>query len=255
MFYQGQWFYGVEELNFLAQQLSQKQLNLNQCGFVLDDEQHQGEQNYLINIPQQLAYIRAQKHDMDYYFCFDDPLSYIYLVAASQLADYYQIKLNLKPILLDSMTVPSWKSQFAHLQHLASIYNLELNRHYVLSPKGLTHCHALFFAAQQQQKPLEMTLLLLQAIWTNAQDLSYMPHVKTISAILNLHNTDLKTQLKQDLWHSKVEQNTAAWLELDLPHLPSFYLQGERRISFCGAQRLWAIEMVLVDNIKEPSKT
>lgn len=251
LFYQGQWFYGIEELNFLAQHLSQKQLNINQCGFVLDDEQHQGEQNYLINDPQQLASIRAQKLDIDYYFSFDEPLSYIYLVAASQLADYYQIKLNLKPILLDSMTVPSWKSQFSHLQHLASIYNLELNRHHVLSPNGLTNCHALFFAAQQQEKPLEITRLLLQAIWSNAQDLSYMPHLKALGAALNINSSELKTLLKQNLWHSNVEHNTAAWLELDLPHLPSFYLQGERRISFCGAQRLWAIEMVLIDNIKE----
>ena len=254
LFYQGQWFYGIEELNFLAQRLSQKQLNINQNGFVLDDEQHQSEQRYLINDPQQLAYIRAQKHDLDYYFSFDEPLSYIYLIAVAQLADYYQIKLNLKPILLDSTTVPLWKSQFVYLQHLASIYNLELNRHHVLSPKGLAHCHALFYAAQQQATPLEMARSLLQAIWTDTQDLSYLPHLKTLGAKLNLDNSALKTQLKQNLWHSSVEQNIAAWLELDLPHLPSFYLQGERRISFCGAQRLWAIEMVLIDNIKEFSK-
>lgn len=251
LYYQGVWFYGVEELNFLAQHLHSKQLNLDNAGFVLNDEQHQGEQCYLINDPQQLAYIRAQKHEMDYYFCFDEPLAYIYLVAASQLADYYQIKLNLRPIFLDIDAEATWKKRFSHLQQLASIYNLELNRHYVLSAKGLQHCFALFFAAKQQELSVEIALLLLEAIWKNAQDLSHLPHVQIPSTPLNLNKAQLKAQLKQTQWHNEVEQNTAAWQELDLPHLPSFYLQGERRISFCGAQRLWAIEMALIDSVKD----
>ena len=254
MHYQGLWFYGIEELNFLAQHLSQKGLNISQGSFVLDNEQHQGEQHYLINDPQQLAYIRAQKHELNYFFSFDNPLSYIYLVAVSQLCEYYQIKLHLKPVLLEDNISRPWQNRFEHLQDLAMMYHLQLNRHYILSAQGTAHCLALFIAAKQQDKALEMSILLLEAIWKNSQDLSYWPHIKQLSQSLHLTDSTLKTYLKQASWQSQIDDNTAIWQELDLPYVPSFYLQGERHISFCGAYRLWAIESALIDSVKEMPK-
>ena len=119
LFYQGQWFHGIEELDFLAQQLSQQQLNINNTPFVLHELEHHHEQKYLINDSQQLAMIRAQKHELDYYFCFHHPVAYIYLVAVAQLADYYQINLRLKPVLMYQPQVLysslQWSQQLAHL--------------------------------------------------------------------------------------------------------------------------------------------
>ena len=42
--------------------------------------------DYLINDWEQLATIRTQKYTLDYYFRFDDPLSYIYLTPLMALA-------------------------------------------------------------------------------------------------------------------------------------------------------------------------
>jgi hypothetical protein len=52
-----------------------------------------------------------------------------------------------------------------------------------------------------------------------------------------------------------IEQNTSTWLALDLPELPSFYLQGERRISFCGSATFMGNRNGIIDNIKDLPKT
>lgn len=252
LLYQGQWFHGIEELNFLGQRLSQQQLNISTLPFVLHELEPHHEPKYLINDSQQLAAIRAQKYELDYYFCFHNPVAYIYLVAVAQLADYYQIHLRLKPVLL-YQTQPlysslQWSYQLAHLQYLANGYDIQLTRCPVLSEQGLEHCLALFFANPKQN--LELTLCLLQAIWSEGKDISHIAHLKSILQRIDYDTTTLKTELKDTFWQATVEQNTNTWLALDLPELPSFHLQGERRISFCGKQRLWAIEMALIDNIK-----
>ncbi len=259
LFYQGQWFHGIEELDFLAQQLSQQQLNINNTPFVLHELEHHHEQKYLINDSQQLAMIRAQKHELDYYFCFHHPVAYIYLVAVAQLADYYQINLRLKPVLMYQPQVLysslQWSQQLAHLQYLADAYDIQLTRHPVLSEQGLHHCLALFNTAQTPEQSLTITLCLLRAIWGEGKDASHLAHLKSALQSIDYETNTLKAELKNSLWQSTIEQNTSTWLALDLPELPSFYLQGERRISFCGRQRLWAIEMALIDNIKDLPKT
>lgn len=254
LYYQGNWFYGVEELPLLSQCLNSHTTSHSQANFVCDSASHHTTQGFLINEPQQLAYIRAQKYDLDYYFSFDDPLSYIYLAATAQLCDYYQIKLHLKPIAANTAFFSREYSHFERLQQQALSYNLQLNRHYILSEQGLSHCFALFYAAMQQEKSLEISLLLFEAIWKNSQDVSYLPHLQTVAKALCLTNSTLNLYLKNAQWQSYLYKNTTAWQTLDLPCLPSFYLQGERHICACGAYRLWAIEMALTDDIKEMPK-
>ncbi|HMU87415.1 MAG TPA: hypothetical protein PKC11_07280, partial [Agitococcus sp.] len=93
-------------------------------------------------------------------------------------------------------------------------------------------------------------------IWTDNKDLSYLPHLQSLLADLGYNNKQFKELLKQQAWHGMIEHNTNQWLQLDLPELPSFYLQGEKRISVCGAHRLWALEMALIEqfNNQNPLK-
>ena len=248
-------YWGIDELPLLAKRL--ELVNLDQAGhpFSLHQDQHQSNQDYLINDWQQLAQIRSQKYELDFYFNFQDPLSYIYLIATQHLSQHYQIKLNLRPIYLDDDSrqhdLHFSFYELIHLQELAQSYNLQINSNYILSAQGLRHCFALFYAALLQDQASAMTEKILAAIWTDNKDLSYLPHLQSLLADLGYNNKQFKELLKQQAWHGMIEHNTNQWLQLDLPELPSFYLQGEKRISVCGAHRLWTLEMTLIEQLNE----
>lgn len=254
------YYWGIDELPLLAKRL--EQLNDDQSGhpFCLNQDQHQSTQHYLINDWQQLAQIRSQKYELDFYFNFQDPLSYIYLIATHHLTEHYQIKLNLRPIYLEEDSRQHGQDlsfeELTHLQELAQSYQLQINPSYILSAQGLTHCFALFYLALVQEKTPQITQHILTSIWTDNKDLSYLPHLQSLLADLGYNNKQFKELLKQQAWHGMIEHNTNQWLQLDLPELPSFYLQGEKRISVCGAHRLWALEMALIEqfNNQNPLK-
>ena len=67
-------------------------------------------------IGNKLVQIRLQKYELDFYFNFQDPLSYIYLIATQHLSQHYQIKLNLRPIYLKKIVV--------NMDYICSFYEL-----------------------------------------------------------------------------------------------------------------------------------
>jgi predicted DsbA family dithiol-disulfide isomerase len=249
------YYWGIDELPLLAKRL--EQLNAEQSGhpFCLHQDQHQSTQHYLINDWQQLAQIRSQRYELDFYFNFQDPLSYIYLIATHNLTEHYQIKLNLRPIYLDNDSrqhnLHFSFYELIHLQELAESYNLHINPNYILSAQGLNHCFALFYIGLIQDQAATISKKILAAIWSDNKDLSYLTHLQPLLKDISYNNKQFKELLKQQAWHGIIEHNTNQWLQLDLPELPSFYLQGEKRISVCGAHRLWALEMALIERLND----
>jgi len=215
------YYWGVDEIPLLAKRL--EEINQEQSGhpFCLNQDQHQSKQNYLLNDWQQLALIRSQKYELDFYFNFHDPLSYIYLIATQHLSEHYHIKLNLRPIYLEDdsrqHSIEFSFQELNHLQELAQSYNLDINPSYILSKQGLTHCFGLFYIAVLQEKSVMLSKNMLRSIWTENKDLSYWPHLQPLLADLGYNNKQFKEILKQQPWHGMIEHNTNQWLQLDLP--------------------------------------
>lgn len=256
--FQHEYYWSIDELPFLAkrlEELTKKNISHPLC---ISHDQHCTEQGYLINDWQQLSQIRAQKYELDYYFNFHDPLSYIYLVAIIPLTDYYRIKLNLCPIYLEEDIRATSNGfsllELSRLQKIAQSYNLEIGPSYILSNQGLQHCLTLFYIALQQDCAQEISLKILENIWSLNKDFSYINHIQDLLTLLNYNTKEFKASLKTEEWRGIIEQYTTKWLQLDLPQLPSFYLQGEKRISLCGAHRLWALEMALIEHMDSAEK-
>ena len=253
LYYQGEWYWGLDDLSDLGDRLTTIGLNQLSHQFQLNSDSIYQDNDYLINDWEQLATIRAQKYPLDYYFSFDDPLSYIYLPPVIALAEHYQLKLHLKPILLNQDNTSlslEWHTPLNRYVRLAEKYRLPFGEICLPNEQGLHACFTLFDHAQQQGMTDNIALALLTAIWAQGLDVGHTPHLKKILAQCECELPSLKKQLKTQEWLPQIEQYTVEWSALEVSELPSFYLQGHRRIVFSGAHRLWAIEMALVDNMK-----
>jgi 2-hydroxychromene-2-carboxylate isomerase len=253
LFYEGEWYWGLDDIGELGQQLSDMGLNQLAHQFSVNSYPIYQDNDYLINDWEQLATIRAQKYPLDYYFNFADPLSYLCLPPVLALAEHYQLKLHLKPIHLPPLDDATSVLNYASLNHLARLahkYRVAFGDICLPTTQAQQWCLAIFDIATQQGLQHAVTLALMQAIWSEGKDMSYLPHIQQV---LDKHQCTipaLKKQLQSPPELSYIEQYTVEWSQLEISELPSFYLQGERRISFCGAHRLWAIEMAIVDNMK-----
>lgn len=252
--YQGEWYWCLDDIDDLADALSAAGVNRCHHRFAISSEQGYLDNDYLITDWEQLATIRAQKYALDYYFSFNDPLSYLCLPSTLALAEHYQLRLTLKPVLTDPVDDPvfdpGWYARLQRLTRLAQRHDIDFGKICLASEAGLQACLALMASAAKQGRLPEMTLALLRAIWADGLDVGYIPHLKQIIAEADCTVADLKKLIKSHEWLPQSEQYTVEWSHLDVPGLPGFYLQGERRIAFSGAHRLWAVEMAIVDNMR-----
>lgn len=250
LYYQGEWYWGLDDLSDLGDRLSEIGLNKLNHQFQLSSDSIYQDNDYLINDWQQLASIRAQKYTLDYYFRFDEPLSYIYLTPLLALAEHYQLKVRLKPILDTSQPLVEWHTQLYRYARLAEKYRLPFGGICRPDENGVRACCALFCYSEQRGIANNITLALLSAIWAEGRDVSHLSHLKTLLKTHNCVVPQLKTLINSAQWLAQIEQYTVEWAALEVAEVPSFYLQGHRRIVFSGAHRLWALEMALVDNMK-----
>jgi 2-hydroxychromene-2-carboxylate isomerase len=253
LYHQGEWYWALDDMGELGQRLTDMGLNQLAHQFSINSDPIYQNNDYLINDWEQLASIRAQKYQLDYYFSFSDPLSYLCLPPMLALAEHYQLKLRLKPILvaeLDDDQSVLWYNPLGRLAHLAKKYQVPFGDICLPTIQGLQACLTIFELASEQGLEQQITLALMQGIWAEGKDMSYLPHLQQIIDNHHCSIPKLKKQLKLHEWLPKIEQYTVEWSQLEISELPSFYLQGERRITFCGAHRLWAIEMAIVDNMK-----
>lgn len=252
--YHGDWYWCLDDIDDLAECLDAAGISNFPHRFVISGEHNYLDNDYLINDWEQLASIRAQKYELDYYFSFNDPLSYIYLAPVMALAEHYQLKLALKPVLLEQFddNPPGWNwyGQLQRLARLAQRYDAPFGKICLATDQGVQACLALMEAGREQGMEQDMILALMTSIWAHGKDVSHLPHLRQILGSLNCEIPQLKKRLRSYDWLPQIEQYTVEWSHLDVPGLPSFYLQGERRIAFSGAHRLWAIEMAIVDNMR-----
>ncbi|PTQ91188.1 DsbA family protein [Agitococcus lubricus] len=248
--YQGHWFWCLDDLLFLTEQLSAAGLGQEyQSGLYLPSHTP----DYLINDTEQLTIIRRQKYQLDYYFHLNEPWSYLYFQPVCRLAEYYQLKLHLKPILLsqydDCSLDLSWYQRLQTLTWFAQKTQTDFGRICLANDKAMMYSLNLICLAKSQGLDQAVSLAVLQRIWATGHDLSYSSSLKQLIKETGLKLKQINT-IKNDSYLSTIEQYTLEWTQLDVPYVPTLYLHGERRIAFGGAHRLWAIEMALIDNMK-----
>ncbi len=162
--YGGEWYWGVDRLQYLEKRLNALNLSVGQK--VLFDQTHNIQQS-----DKALPITSIEKSPLIIYWSIRSPYSYIGLIRAKRLAAYFQVPLVVKPILpmvMRRMLVPKSKRMYIlyDVNREASALRIPFGK--IADPlgKGVERCYALFEYANANQLGVEFLLTFAQAVWS-----------------------------------------------------------------------------------------
>ncbi|WP_419811302.1 DsbA family protein [Bacterioplanoides sp.] len=165
--FQGEWYWGLDRLVHLEQRLNQ--LKLNQGSAILQFDKTYA--NFC------RSYEEAESHSQQHqqaqplvlYFSARSPYSYLGLERVAQLAQHYQIPLQVKPLLpmlMRGLSVPRAKTFYIFGDIKREADKLSLPYGFVADPLGVgvERCYALFEYAENEGKAVEYLLSFARAV-------------------------------------------------------------------------------------------
>lgn len=251
--YGGEWYWGLDRLDHLAERLEDLGLSRHDYHFALHAEHSGFESDFLITDYEQLSRIRAQKLALDFYFSFRSPYSYLALERVFQLADHYGLQLTVKPVLpmvMRGLAVPRSKRLYIlhDAKRQAERHRIPFGR--ICDPvgKGVERCLALFEAAREAGCEQDYLLTVGRGIWAEGRDVSRNRDLAQLVARAGLSWHDLQPRLHDDSWRAQAERHRQELTALGHWGVPTFYLRTPQQgQAIWGQDRLWALEALIAD--------
>lgn len=238
--YQGEWFWGLDRLPLLEQRLRAR--GLNGRGAMLSDRLYRPIEHAAAGI--------AHPLDLEFYFSFRSPYSYLGACRVVELADRLGLNLQLRPLLpmvMRGIPVPQRKLKYiiTDVARIAAADNIPFGP--VRDPlgRGVERCLAVFDAADRQGRGREFMLAAMRAIWCKAADLTRGRSLEKLAAAAGLDAAAVRQALRSNSWRARVEANAAALAVLGMWGVPGMCLRGpdDRAVTVAwGQDRLWVIE-------------
>lgn len=244
IYFQGQWFCGVDSLFHLERLLNSLSLNVDESQLSFDKTELA-----LCHAVDEKKREQLSDQQLDVYLSIRSPYSYLGLVQAQQLQQHYGIKLNLKPILpmlMRSMSISSDKQKAIYLDAFREANKLELDFAALSDPlgEGVFNCYRYFAYADEQGKAVEYMLAMYRAVFYSDIDLAEKANVRAIFAELDLDFTQAENFAQQHDWQAVTDENQSQLNALGLWGVPSFSCNN---VSCWGQDRLYLIEQQLID--------
>jgi len=173
---------------------------------------------------------RIKNKELAMYLSIRSPYSYLGLAKAKKLADQYQLRLVLKPVLpmlMRGMKVPRSKSRYSLLDVKREAKRLNLPFGFIADPlgRGVENTYALFEFAQQQGKEITLFESIARGAWSENLDAASEQGMKIMieRAGLNWAEAHQLTfgQLNND-WHDWAQENLLELYELNHWGVPCF---------------------------------
>lgn len=249
--YAGEWYWGIDRLDHLTRRLTNLNLGTSSAHWDTHLDGH-----FLVSEPERLADLRALDVELDVYFSYRSPYSYLALSRVRALAEHYGIVLHLKPVLpmvMRGLPVPSLKRFYILLDSKREADVLDLPFGRICDPvgSGVEHCLAVTHAlrAQSEKWALDFANSACSAIWHEGRDLSHLPEVYACALRAAITADVVDAALASKMWQADAEANRQALLALGLWGVPSFALRlnGQPLCSTWGQDRLWVLEDALND--------
>lgn len=165
LFYQGQWFWGLDRLDHLERLLHRQQSKERQGKVLFNRTYCHFCSAVTIG---KTAKLKLQQ-PITLYFSIRSPYSHLALERCVTLAKHYGIPLNLKPVipmLMRGLSVPRDKTLYIFLDAKREATKLGINYGFVADPlgAGVKRCYALFEYAKAQGKEVEYLLSFSRAV-------------------------------------------------------------------------------------------
>ena len=202
---------------------------------------------------------RALDAELDVYFSYRSPYSYLALSRIRLLAEHYGIVLRLKPVLpmvMRGLPVPTIKRLYILLDSKREADLLDLDFGRICDPvgAGVEHCLAVTHAVltQSEKLALDFAESACAAIWHEGRDLSHLPEIYACALRAGVTADIVDAALASDDWREAASQHHGELLALGLWGVPSFnlHLDGQPLCQTWGQDRLWVLEDALNDALK-----
>ncbi|MDH3587937.1 MAG: DsbA family protein [Gammaproteobacteria bacterium] len=238
--FHGEWFWGLDRLYLLEQRL--RDYGLNRTEQTLSSRLFRPIERNMTG--------SALPLDLEFYFSFRSPYSYLGAVRVVELADRLGLNLVLRPVLpmvTRGIPVPMRKLRYIARDVARTARHDGIPFGPLRDPlgKGVERCLAVFHLANANEIGRKFMLAAMRAIWCEAADLTRDSTLCRLGIAVGLSKTQVDEALVSGNWRAQVETNAAALAVLGLWGVPGMCLRGpdDRPVSVAwGQDRLWVIE-------------
>lgn len=239
----GRKYHAVDDLLRLTRRLKQQKLLTGNPIFLIN---HIEWREHLMSDAEELAEIQAMHPELDLYIALEDPISWLLLAyIKEELANYYNIQLNLYPLSYHGRDAFDW-SLATRLSKRSEVKFTPFCRPTAESTLNMAQ---LYYSVPEEQR-VDVMYDILQAVWTKGRDLSFKPHLQQMQqdlAIENLTEIDVEALLKVN------DQQCAEKHQPDFPVL-ELRIEGKRYV-FNSLYRVWMIESIFSNVLEHKYKT
>ena len=255
--YSGEWYWGLDRLQYLERRL-------NSMGLARG-----GSDEVIFNRPQKMFCSRmslaqinkawlvsgrslAEREPITLFFSMRSPYSYIGLLRVRQLAQHYQVPLVIKPVLpmvMRRMQVPGTKGSYItqDVKREATLYGINFGL--IADPlgKGVENCYALYEFAQSAGKGIEFLESYARGVWAEGIHSDTKNGLQKLVSRIGLDWQQARKLLADESWRLWAQENLTELYSHDLWGVPSF-----RFADTCvfGQDRLDCIECAIEGHLR-----
>ncbi|MCH2551565.1 MAG: DsbA family protein [Alcanivorax sp.] len=230
--YGGEWYWSLERLDHLARRLEQlgrgdgpwpldygraKHAILPGAPAPQDTEQHDGESD--------------RRPELELFFSFRSPYSYLALPRVYALADHYGLRLSIRPVLpmvMRGLSVPRAKRLYilTDAAREARLHGVPFGR--VCDPlgTGVERCMALWPFAAKEGRLREWLLHAGEGIWSRGVDAASDAGLRQLVVAAGMNWNRARRWLDDDEWQRQAEVNREAMTAAGSWGVPSFRING-----------------------------
>ena len=239
----GRKYHAVDDLLRLTRRLKQQKLLTGNPIFLIN---HIEWREHLINDAEELSEIQAMNPELDLYIALEDPISWLLLAyIKEELADYYDIQLNVYPLNYQGRDHFDW-SLATRLSKRTDVKFTPFCRPTEASTLEMAK---LFYSVEDEQRT-DVMYSILEAVWAKGKDLSHKAHFEQLKQDLKIQ------QITQDDVEKKLQDNELLCEMKSQPDFPVIELRIDgRSYVFNSLYRVWMIESIFSNVLEQKYKS
>lgn len=252
MHYGNEWYWGLDRLQYLERRFNDLGIHADSRADIRInyDATHR---YFCQRMNKQDVLETTDQQPLELFWSIRSPYSYIAIVRARQLVNFYNIPLVVKPVLpmvMRRMQVPKNKTHYIARDASREAHQHNIPFGCIADPlgKGVENCYALYEFAQSQGKGVEFLESYARGVWSEGIRSDTATGLKILVERVGLSWQDAQLLLKDDSWRLSAQNNLAELYGIGLWGVPSFKY-GDVKVF--GQDRLDCIEQAIVKGFEK----
>ncbi len=230
LYFEGEWYFGVDRLNLLTTRLNREHLGAR---------------------PEQFFTVMPsppRPDEVEFFYSARSPYSYLALRRALDICEAANVPVRMRPVLpmvMRGEPVPRTKRVYLLRDAAREAHKHKIPFGWVSDPvgPGVERVLAVFLAARAEGLPANEFLECAgQAIWSRGTTVATDRGLKRVCAAAGIPWELAHTAVQSDAWRHEIEDNQRALRELGHWGVPTFRV-GDHVL--WGQDRLWLLEWLL----------